>query len=254
VPATSKSNSGSSKARTPTNGKVVVKSYWETGPGNDKFKCPRHLNTSQEMRGFEMRRSNAWLDAAPIIERQGIPLISRLGKFTGHDIASWDCTPAQWLGSVVATIASRLRLYTRKHNHGREVSRYLRTIVRVSGYYALTNNSYLMDRVLYFLRNLKERGHLIHKTLLKFLSKMDVNKRFVYSQVSYQTNWLLFRAAARPRDKSKFIYKVVPTRSSSFIGIRSRRTSEDGRHFLSRHLTMNVWGMTPPRIQPNSSP
>jgi hypothetical protein len=39
------------------------------------------------------------------------------------------------------------------------------------------------------------------KILKKFLCTLDENKRFVYSQVYFQTNWLYTRALA-PRDKS----------------------------------------------------
>jgi hypothetical protein len=163
------------------------------------------------IRGYRVKSSKRWLECGPSASGWlPLPHIDQRGKFTGNSQCLWQCSPHQWLATVTATISKRLSCYARRHNKGYICSRYLGTICKVAGYYALTKNSYVMDRILYFLRDLKNRGKLIHPLLLSFVAKMDENKRFVFSQVCYQTNWLLFRAV-KPRDKSKFTFRKVKT-------------------------------------------
>jgi hypothetical protein len=163
------------------------------------------------IRGFRIKSSKRWLECGPSASGWlPLPHIDRLGKFTGTSQCLWQCAPQQWFATVVATVAKRLCSYARRHNKSYICSRYYAVLSRVAGYYVLTKNCYVMDRILYFLRNLKNRGKLIHPLLLSFVAKLDENKRFVYSQVCYQTNWLLFRAT-KPRDKSKFVYRKVKT-------------------------------------------
>jgi hypothetical protein len=171
-----------------------------------------------------MKRSKRWLECAPSFDWKPFPLISRLGKRTGLTLFWWQCSLPDWIASMSSTISNRILSYIARFKENRDImSSYRSVILKAAGYYALTNNEYFMDRLLYFCRNLRQRGKLIHRTLLCFLSKMDENKRFVYSQVSYQTNWLLFRAASRPRDKSKFKY-LESSQPSKSIG--SRRVNE----------------------------
>jgi hypothetical protein len=176
-----------------------------------------------------MKRSKRWLDCAPsAMQWQPYPLISRLGKRTGLTMFWWNCSLPDWIASVISTVSNRIQSFCGRFSHNRDVmSSYRHTVLKAAGYYVLSNNSYFMDRLLFFCRDLPTRGKLIHRTLLHFLSKLDANKRFVYSQVSYQTNWLLFRAASRPRDKSKFKFKDSQVISNS-IGTRDHRKSIDG--------------------------
>lgn len=153
-------------------------------------------------KGIRVRESTRWYDCPPCIKGNwGIPYINDVGKFTGHVAYTWNCDPRSYIATVVATISRRLEVYARRHNRYHEVKSNLNRIIRVSYYYAVSKNDYLMDRILYFLRNLKKRGMLIHRFLLVHMSKCDENFRFVYSHVCSQTKWLLFRAF-RPRDKS----------------------------------------------------
>lgn len=130
-----------------------------------------------------------------------LPHIDRLGRFTGASKYTLACNPADVVSITVSTVYSRLKRYASAHNGSRVANKYLREILRVAAYYSLTKNSYYMDRILCFLRDLKKYGRLIHKVTLNFLAKCDADKRFVYGQVCYNTNWLIFRAC-RPRDKS----------------------------------------------------
>jgi hypothetical protein len=151
-----------------------------------------------------VRESTRWYDMPPPIKgRFVLPFIDDQGKFTGSGLYTWYCDPRSYISTVVATISRRLEVYARRNNRYHIVRCYLNQIVRVAYYYAVTKNDYLMDRVLFFLRDLKKRGKLIHRVLLRFLSKRDENFRFVYSHVCSQAKWLLFRVS-RPRDKSRF--------------------------------------------------
>lgn len=159
-------------------------------------------SNQRQVRGLNLRRSNRWLDTLPVVRNEyELPLIDRLGRFTGESVYTLTCKPADVLSITIATIYSRLKRYVNAHNERELVLPRQRDILRVAAYYSLTKNSYFMDRILVFLRNLKKYGKLIHKLTLKCLTKCDADKRFVYGQACQNANWLIFRAC-RPRDKS----------------------------------------------------
>jgi hypothetical protein len=117
---------------------------------------------------------------------------------------------------------------------------YQRVILRAAAYYTLSKNSYFMDRILFFLRNLEKNGKTIHKTTLYFLSRGSEDKRFVYSQVCYQTNWLIFRAV-RPRDKLPHI-KLYERRSPGFSkGIPGSPRHKDVRSITAELAKSVAW-------------
>jgi hypothetical protein len=162
----------------------------------------------RQARGISIRRSKRWIDTTPVVRQwYDLPLINRLGQFTGQSAHTLQCGPADVFSTTVATIVSRLKRQASRFNDKHVVSANLRVLLRAAVYYALSRNSYFMDRVLYLLRYLRSNGATIHKLTIKFLSKCDANKRFVYSQACYQANWLLFRVC-RPRDKSHFKFKA----------------------------------------------
>jgi len=152
-------------------------------------------------RGAAIKKSTRWIGGGMhATTAYSFPYIDNLGRFTGLELFKWSCDPRTYIASVVSTIARRLLLYCYRHNNKRVVSRNLDRIVRVSAYYALSKNIYLWDRVLFFSRDLEKRGTLLHRAMVPFLCKTSDSIRFVYSHVSQQTKWLLFRAE-RPRDK-----------------------------------------------------
>lgn len=157
-------------------------------------------NPNRNRVGFSFRTSRRWYPA-PLFKRDWkLPYLNQLGKFTGHSIYEWTAFSPSVVSSITSSIATRLDRYCRKHNPRRFVDKNLKRIVAVSYLYACTRNDYLWDRVLFFCRNLQEKGPLLHRLFLKFLCKTSDSIRFVYSQVCSQTHWLLFRAE-RPRDK-----------------------------------------------------
>jgi len=134
-----------------------------------------------------------------------VPYIDRLGKFTGTTLYRWSCDPRSLLTTVVATIHQRIESYAMRHNPAHVVLRLRKALFSAAAYYAFSKNAHFWDRVLFFCRDLQKRGSLIHRLRLFFSSKWDDDKRFVYSQVIFQTNWLLSRASrSMPRDKSLF--------------------------------------------------
>jgi len=159
-------------------------------------------NPAAPIRGVRIRNSLAWYDSLPTA-RSGwsLPLLDRVGKFTGYTVAKWATDPRSVVATMVATAGRRLTAYATHHNKMEEVAKYKNMFLRASYIYLVTGNVHLWDRVLYFSRNLEKRGRLIHRILLKFLLRTDIDVRFVYSHVCYQAKWLLFRAL-RPRDKS----------------------------------------------------
>jgi len=160
-------------------------------------------------KGISIRASLRWIDTFKTPNGGlGVPFIDHLGRFTGHLAYKWSCDPRSIISTTVATIANRLLSYCRRHNKNHVVKRFSKTLLGAAAYYAFTKNSHFWDRVLYFSRNLERRGTLIHRLRLFFSSKWDDNKRFVYGQVIYQTDWLLFRAYG-PRDKSHFFSKRI---------------------------------------------
>lgn len=134
-----------------------------------------------------------------------LPYIDTLGRYCGLNVGHWDADPRQVVSSTVSTIANRLlkRCYQHEHNPKlrRRIPGKLDLVVRLSGYYALTKNLYFWNRVLFLSKQLVKNGALLHRMLVSCLAKADAGIRFVYSHVSFQTKWLLFRAE-RPRDKS----------------------------------------------------
>jgi hypothetical protein len=161
-----------------------------------------------------------------------MPHIDFLGRFTGESVYTLACDPADVLSTTVATVFSRLKRYAYAHNDRNIVLKLLRTILSAAAYYVLTKNSYFMDRLLFFLRNLKDNGRQVHRLTLKFLARCDADKRFVYGQVCYQTNWLIFRAC-KPRDKSHHKTLRLPTnlgRDLDWLGVKNIRS----------HVTMSA--------------
>lgn len=177
----------------------------ERGDTSDPPYVVRLLNRDcLRQKAISIRSSTRWIDTYKTPNGGlGVPFIDKLGFYTGHLVYKWSCDPRSLITTVVSTISKRIVDYCYRHNKARVVNKYLKSLLQASAYYAFSKNSHFWDRILFFSRNLEKNGKLIHRLRLYFSSKWDDNKRFVYSQVIFQTNWLLFRAY-RPRDKSLF--------------------------------------------------
>jgi len=192
------------------------------------------------LRGVVVRNSERWMRCLPLPGDRSwnIPYIDMIGRFTGNTVYRWSCKPQVALATIVSTIASRLLTYCLRHNKWYIVRRNLRRLAGASFLYACHKSSWFWDRILFFCRDLDKRGNLIHKYTLKSLLKMDENIRFVYSQVCFQTNWLLSQAH-RPCDKStKYDKRKLPPVPLSRKGIGLLRESNYIVKTLDRVMSM----------------
>jgi hypothetical protein len=159
--------------------------------------CPRK-------KALSIKSSLRWIDTYKTPNGGlRVPYIDELGRITGHTLYKWSCDPRSLIASVISTVSKRLLKYCLKHNIHRVVKRFLPSIVGAAAYYVFTKDSHFWDRILFFSRNLEKRGTLIHRLRLFFSSKWSDHKRFVISQVIFQTHWLLSRGKS-PRDKLQF--------------------------------------------------
>jgi hypothetical protein len=180
----------------------IIVLHRDTG-GSFDVKClPRN---PKRVKGLWVRNSLRWADCYKVPSGPYyIPFIDKLGRITGHTLYKWACDPRQAVASVVSTVSHRIQVYARRHNDSKTVNKYSHFMMRGCVYYCMSKNSWFWDRFLFFLRDLMKHGKRILTLVLKFVSKENDYKRFVYSQVCSQTHWLLFRAK-RPRDKFAFI-------------------------------------------------
>jgi predicted DNA-binding protein len=130
-----------------------------------------------------------------------IPMIDDWGKFTGTTAHRTIMKPSSYIATVVATINNRALKWVGRHQAIRN-ARKLRGVISSASYiYAITKNLWFWDRFLYLSKNLARNAQVLRGIIKKYLGRLDDYTRFVHSQVTIQTNWLLFRAS-RPRDKS----------------------------------------------------
>jgi hypothetical protein len=167
-----------------------------------------------------LRLSKRWYPSPCVSKEMNMPYIDNLGRFRGTNVAHWSADPRQVVASTVSTITQRLlkRCYQHEHNpkSRRKISDRADLLVKLSGYYALTKNLYFWDRVLFLTKSFIKNGALLHRLLISCLAKADASIRFVYSHVSFQTKWFLFRAE-RPRDKSALNEKRRPAREGTTL-------------------------------------
>jgi len=157
--------------------------------------------------GLEMRLSTRWGWDSGDLSPRSFPLIDRFGKFTGTSLGRFACTQSQYLATLTATIATRVRRYALRHMKNYILVKHQRLLVQAAYYYLVSKNSWFMDRFLFLVKDIDKNWKVIQTLIVKFVSKLDDYNRFVYSQVSLQTNWLLFRGL-RPRDKSNLKWRL----------------------------------------------
>jgi len=200
----------------------------ECGPAHVVPRIPRGCPKARLVR---IKQSKRWLECPETPSgAYGVPFIDRLGFYTGHLAYRWACDPRSLIATVISTISSRLVGFCRRHNKKWVVNRYLSDILKASAYYAISKNSYFWDRILVFCRDLTKYNGALRSLRVHFLARWDDNKRFVYSQASYQANWLLFRANL-PRDKSHF-YSERRVRNGKFNELTRPLPSEIYRQVI----------------------
>jgi hypothetical protein len=155
--------------------------------------------------GIVVRGSKRWATPNQIIQPgYKFPYLNKNGQFTGSTLVSFRCSAPQYIATLVATLYRRIETRALVHNKRSEVVKRKKLLLQAAYYYAVSKNAWFFDRLMALSRNLERHHKSIHHLVRNFTSKLDENKRFVYSQVSFQTNWLTSRALTRPRDKSTF--------------------------------------------------
>jgi hypothetical protein len=109
---------------------------------------------------------------------------------------------------------------------------------KISAVYVLTRDNWLLDRFLGMARKglpLKQVEKFTHFCVCE----LDENKRFVYSQVYFQANWLKFQVF-RPRDKSS--NKVSAGSHLRNLGFSSvSPLNDDKRLANASQMCSNMW-------------
>jgi len=199
VPRTRKRN-GKHRTHKPNEDRRGVITLCEDAPS--MYSEPNFSGFAPRVRGAKIRNSKRWIrGTSGPYSALNFPYIDKLGRFTGTTLFKWSCDPRSYIASLVATITDRLKNRALYYNDMRLVVKNSDRLVRAAYYYAVSKNAYFWDRILFFVKNLKENGNLISRFVLRWNLRTDAHKRFVYGHVCNQTKWLLFRAE-RPRDKS----------------------------------------------------
>lgn len=154
-----------------------------------------------------------------------VPLIDSVGKFTGCTLYKASMNSQSFISTVISTISNRLRGWTHRHNSriNFKSKKYLTDlIVRTACIYSMTKNTYLMDRVLWLLKDFEKHKKSIAGVLAHFASKLDANKGFIYGQACSHAHWLTSRVS-RPRDKSSANLHTFPLREVGVSDFQQRR-------------------------------
>jgi len=207
-----KKGSASTGSPFPKKGSPVTVVFTLRGDDSDpEYKISTINRDCPRKKAISIKSSLRWIDTFKTPNGGlNVPFIDDLGRFTGTTLYKWSCDPRSIITTVVSTIAKRLVRYAIRHNKFRIVKKHYKSIVGAACYYAFTKDSHFWDRVLFFTRNLEKRGNLIHRLRLFFSSKWSDCKRFVISQVIFQTHWLLSRGKC-PRDKLQFYEGIKNT-------------------------------------------
>jgi hypothetical protein len=173
------------------------------GTGDCSSFFPKRVEGNPTLPSYRMRTSVRWIqDYKKTCERWiGLPYIDFSGRMSPSKVALWKCHPAQAVASITSTIYSRITRVMIKRHGTRFTFKLQPEILKVAATYALTQNNFVMNRF-YGIYRKKNSAKPIQCVISKFVRNMDVDQRFVYSQVLSQTHWLTHRSE-RPRVKSE---------------------------------------------------
>lgn len=178
----------------------------------------------QFVKAVSVKEGN-WLGMSDDLTRPfEIPYIDRFGKFTGCTMYTSGMTQQSYISTVISTISRRLLFWGRSHNNMKKVSHNLleKLVVKASAVYAMTKNTYMLDRVLALLKNVQRNRKAITGVIASFASKLDAYKGFIYSQACSHAHWLTSRAK-RPREKSRPELHAYPLREVGISNFAQRR-------------------------------
>jgi hypothetical protein len=170
-------------------------------------------NLKRNPKGLHLRMSSRWGQdphEKTVSSSVDFPLIDKLGRYTGTVIYKVPNTePSSFISTVTSTIYKRIFNYSVSRNGLKESRIRQAQLFRCAAYYAISKNSYFLDRILVLIKQLKKNYKTISRMTHKFSFKLDVPTRFVYGHICYQIQWLTFRAL-KPRDKSRIRDSYFP--------------------------------------------
>jgi len=163
---------------------------------------PKQLNTNTRLVSYRVRYSTRWIHNYNENCKMeiGLPYINNWGGMSPTNVAIWRCHPLQAIASITSTVYSRLLKIMIKRHNPRFAFKLSTEILKVAAMYTITKDKFVLDRFLGIYRKVHSSGP-IQRILTKLVRRLDVDQRFVYSQVCSQTHWLTHRSE-RPCDKS----------------------------------------------------
>lgn len=196
----------------------------------DKHPSPR------KWPGMEYRTSLSWFNAETSVKKfHAIPFVSRSGKFSINTLYFWKAYPEQVIFSLVSTVYRRLlTIHWKRFSYvGR---RDLNNLLKVATLYVITRDNWIIDRFLGMSRkgtSKKKVTNFIHY----FVSHLDDDKRFVYSQALKQANWLKFQVL-RPSDKSRELEACGAHLRNNFKDVHHSSSSDASMAFK---ISVDLW-------------
>lgn len=208
-----------------------------TGKGSRPWEIRQLPVKRSKAKGLNLLTSKAWLKSERFAQTSSyLPLIDKLGRYTGTVLYRTSMTPQGFISTVVSTILRRLKFLI--INRGNTIFEYRKrqnVLLRCASYYALSKNSYFWDRILALTKDLGANWRTISSLVHRFSSKLDDHKWFVHGHVCLQTQWLTSRAL-RPRDKSTL-------NGRAFMYTTPRRGARENSSDFN-HLWHTFWGMS----------
>jgi hypothetical protein len=186
--------------------------------------------------GMEYRSSLSWFDNETSVRKfHSIPFVSKSGKFSIHTLYLWKAYPEQVIFSLVSTVYRRLlSIHWKRFSYANR--RDLNNLLKISVLYVLTRDNWVIDRFLGMDRKgqtKKSITNFIHF----FVSQLDEDKRFVYSQAYKQANWLKFQVK-RPSDKSRDISNCGAHLRNNFKDVHNASNKDASMAF---QISVDLW-------------
>jgi hypothetical protein len=185
---------------------------------------------------MEYRSSTSWFNTETSVKKfHAIPFVSKSGKFSIYTLYYWKAYPEQVIFSLVTTVYRRLlTIHWKRFSYAK--TRDLNNLLKISIVYVLTRDNWIIDRFLGMNRkgsSKKAITNFIHY----FVSQLDDDKRFVYSQAFKQANWLKFQVF-RPSDKSRDIMKCGSHLRNNFLDVNHASNLDASSAF---QISVDLW-------------
>jgi hypothetical protein len=131
--------------------------------------------------------------------------VTQSGKFSAHELLTWDCYPEQLIASLTSTVYTRiLKIWQKRKRRYRDMKpRDKKQLFQVAAFYAVSHSDYFLDRALAVLHRPKPLAKLVSC----FVRKLDDKYWFVYRQICNQIYWLTFQSLEISDKSSRTVLK-----------------------------------------------